>query len=571
MKRFLFSSFRNRLFAAFLAASLIPLFICSALLLQIFRLQMTSQAQQEASDSLAELAQILDQVHLDFTRIAAAVSQDDTLIQAVVQGTRENSEVYNRFLEVTQSFRDNACFDLYDRRGGWLYSTRNLPHDDPLSTQWGVLYAAEQQREVVFSPPEDSAPSGPCLLGAAPLLDGSGQIAGFLLIRLEQSDLNDLLGGAVGTSNNLLLLSAYWRPVYCSQSGLSVSLSNTLRQRLLSGQPLNSRSEAFTYTVSHHPSTGLYMVLGQPQMFTRDTMGLLYTVSASCALACLAISILMSLTLSRQMFHPIQRLHQAIEAVSHNNLDVYVPSEHNDELGQLAARFNEMLIALKHNQEQLVENQKELNEAQIRMLQAQLNPHFLCNTLDTMKWISKINKVPQVAVMSTNLADILRFCVSPDEFVPLRQELEILNRYVEIQRIRLSGTFTFRPLVPLELEACLVPKMMLQPIVENAILHGLDGVENGVAEIRAWARDGVLTIRVTDNGRGFPPELEGPYARRDRELSRGHLGLYNVDTILQKYYGQGFGLFLENCPDGAGAAVTATLPLRYEEEEPIPC
>lgn len=86
MKRFLFSSFRNRLFAAFLAASLIPLFICSALLLQIFRLQMTSQAQQEASNSLAELAQILDQVHLDFTRIAAAVSQDDTLIQGGCAG-----------------------------------------------------------------------------------------------------------------------------------------------------------------------------------------------------------------------------------------------------------------------------------------------------------------------------------------------------------------------------------------------------------------------------------------------------------------------------------------------------
>ena len=566
MKRFLFSSFRNRLFAAFLAASLIPLFICSALLLQIFRLQMTSQAQQEASDSLAELAQILDQVYLDFTRIAAAVSLDDTLIQAVVQGTRENSEVYNRFLEVTQSFRDNACFDLYDRRGGWLYSTRNLPHDDPLSTRWGVLYAAEQQREVVFSPPEDSASSGPCLLGAAPLLDGSGQIAGFLLIRLEQSDLNDLLGGAVGTSNNLLLLSAYWRPVYCSQSGLSVSLANSLRQRLLSGQPLNSRSEAFTYTVSHHPSTGLYMVLGQPQMFTRDTMGLLYTVSASCALACLAISILMSLTLSRQMFHPIQRLHKAIEAVSHNNLDVYVPSEHNDELGQLAARFNEMLIALKHNQEQLVENQKELNEAQIRMLQAQLNPHFLCNTLDTMKWISKINKVPQVADMSTNLADILRFCVSPDEFVPLRRELEILHSYVEIQRIRISGGFAVSVEVPPELEDCLVPKMLLQPIVENAILHGLDGVEQGAILVQARAEGERLFISVRDNGRGLPPELEGPYARRDRELSRGHLGLYNVDTILRKHYGEGCGLYLSNASDGTGACVTAVLPLRWEEE-----
>lgn len=93
---------------------------------------------------------------------------------------------------------------------GWLYSTRNLPHDDPLSTRWGVLYAAEQQREVVFSPPEDSASSGPCLLGAAPLLDGSGQIAGFLLIRLEQSDLNDLLGGAVGTATICCCSEPHW-------------------------------------------------------------------------------------------------------------------------------------------------------------------------------------------------------------------------------------------------------------------------------------------------------------------------------------------------------------------------
>ena len=112
----------------------------------------------------------------------------------------------------------------------------------------------------------------------------------------------------------------------------------------------------------------------------------------------------------------------------------------------------ELLIALKRNQEQLVENQRELNEAQIRMLQAQLNPHFLCNTLDTMKWFGKINKVPEVAVMSTDLADILRFCVSPEEFVPLSRELELIGRYVEIQRIRFSGSFTFRVDVPEELE-----------------------------------------------------------------------------------------------------------------------
>ena len=119
-------------------------------------------------------------------------------------------------------------------------------------------------------------------------------------------------------------------------------------------------------------------------MFTSDTISLVYAISGACALVCIAVSVLLSLTLSRQLSRPVSRLHAAIEEVSsRNNLDVYVQPEHDDELGALAERFNGMLIALKRNQEQLVENQRELNEAQIRMLQAQLNPHFLCNTLDT--------------------------------------------------------------------------------------------------------------------------------------------------------------------------------------------
>ena len=215
-----------------------------------------------------------------------------------------------------------------------------------------------------------------------------------------------------------------------------------------------------------------------------------------------------------------------------------------------------------------MENQRELNQAQIRMLQAQLNPHFLCNTLDTMKWISKINQVPQVALMSTNLADILRFCISPEEFVPLRREVQILERYIEIQKIRLSGAFAFEADVPLELEDRRVPKMILQPIVENAILHGLEGAESGTVRVSARRTEkGFLQITVSDNGKGLPPDMEGAYSHRGRELSRGHLGLYNVDTILRKYYGADFGLYLSAGPGGRGAEISATLPLHKEESE----
>ena len=383
---------------------------------------------------------------------------------------------------------------------------------------------------------------------------------------MTRGDFSRLLEGLYASQSDLLLLNSYWRPVYASQTSLADDLAPLLREQLLAGEPLHQTGEDFSYRAAAQEEMGLYAVLQRPQSLTPDTRRLLTTVTGGSALVCVALSILMSLRLSRQMFRPIQRLNGAIGQVVQNNLDVHVPTGRNDELGQLAQRFNGMVAALKRNQEQLVENQRELNEAQIRMLQAQLNPHFLCNTLDTMKWISKINKVPQVANMSTNLADILRFCVSPDEFVPLWRELEMLHSYVEIQRIRISGGFEFSVEVPPELEDCLVPKMVLQPIVENAILHGLDGVEQGAILVQARAEGERLFLSVQDNGRGLPPELEGPYARRDRELSRGHLGLYNVDTILRKHYGEGCGLYLSNVSGGTGACITAVLPLRWEEE-----
>lgn len=253
-------------------------------------------------------------------------------------------------------------------------------------------------------------------------------------------------------------------------------------------------------------------------------MRLLYTVSLMSALICVLISVLMSLNFSRQMSAPIRRLEAAFSQVERNDLDARVSGgegEDADELSRLGAQFNGMVEALARNQETLLENQRELNGAQIRMLQAQLNPHFLGNTLDTMKWISKINQVPQVATMSTDLADILRFCVSPDELVPLRREAEILERYIEIQKLRLSDGFSFSMSLPAPLEDCLVPKMILQPLAENAILHGLDGVENGEIAVEVEEADGdVLRIRVSDNGRGLPDGLTGPYRARAGACAR---------------------------------------------------
>ena len=565
MKKAPVPSFRVRLFAAFLLASLVPLLICSAMLLQIFRLRMTDAAETEAQAHLNSALHALDEACGGFARAADALRGDPLVISALSGRGGEDTQVYARLFDATASARDCARFDLYDAQGNWRYSTRNAPEVRAMPVDWGPLHHARKGAGLAFTACEDPADVGsPLLQGAAALAAADGTTAGYVVVSLYQSDFHQLLEGTYGDQGTLVLLSGYWRPVYCAQPSLALSLAPRLRSRLLSGQGLEEGSEGFLYSVERHQGTGLYLVLRRPQVFTQGTMGLLYTVSAFSALICVAVSVLMGLSLSRQMFRPIAQLRGAIGEVEQGSLDVQVAQHRDDELGELARRFNDMVAALKRNQAQLVENQRELNQAQIRMLQAQLNPHFLCNTLDTMKWISKINKVPQVALMSTNLADILRFCISPEEFVPLGREGEILERYIEIQRLRLSGSFTFALTLPEALADCLVPKMILQPLVENAILHGVDGLENGAVSVAAGqTRDGLLRIAVSDNGRGFPPDMLGSF----REIPRpqGHLGLYNVDTILLKYYGEGCGLTLENAERSTGAVVTAVLPVRREE------
>ena len=506
MKQLRFSSFRQRLNAAFLAVSLVPVLLCSALLLQIFRLRMTADQQQNAEQQLDGACHALSSMQEGLQEAALTLGGSETVLGAL--------------------------------SGGW----ENSASIDPTDLDEPVLRGAVR-------------------------LTRDGQTAGFLVAAFYETQLRAMFDSLAGAQNELLVMDGFWRGVYCSQQAQVQTLSSALRGQLLHGKALTGLSDNFVYTARQDEATGLFLVLQQPQVFTRGTLRLLYTVSALCALGGVAVSIALSLRLSRQMFQPIGTLHRAITQVGRNDLEVQVPVQEGqcDELGELAQQFNGMVLSLRRNQQALLQNQQALNDAQIRMMQAQLNPHFLCNTLDTMKWISKINQVPQVALMSTNLADILRFCISPDEFVELRQELAILGRYVEIQRIRLSDSFTFAQDVPEGLLSCLVPKMMLQPLAENAILHGLSGVQDGRLTVTAREEGGVLEICVLDNGCGFPAEMLGPYQAPEQQT--GHLGLFNVDTILRKHYGESFGLRLENRKDGAGACITARLPMRRRDAD----
>lgn len=220
MKRLHFSSFRQRLNAAFLAVSLVPMLLCSGLLLQIFRLRMTSNAQQTAQQQLSASCEALDTLHSGFLQTAASLQHNPLVAQALFDAEAEDTAVYSQLFDATESVRSFARFDLYDISGRWRYSTQTAPEIRSLPTNWGLLYeaACAGTGVLVCSAAEDPADTDEPLLHAAMAPDRPLRRASRISHHgMLETQLRTLLGGTAGAQNELLLLDARWRPVYCTR------------------------------------------------------------------------------------------------------------------------------------------------------------------------------------------------------------------------------------------------------------------------------------------------------------------------------------------------------------------
>ena len=576
-RRYFQNSFRKRLFGAFLLCSLIPLLLSLLVLFSAFRGSRKEQVDKEGRESLKLIRESIIEEGDSITLALQELSESVELKRALSEERKEGTEVNRLLFSLTEGLRDTVRFDIYDKEGNLRYSTAPYLESRSLPTDWGILQRATRVDSPVYESPEGSDSRSPLFQIAVRIKGrregGDEEIPGYVLASLEEEAFQKLLSGKYGVQNGILLLSSYWRLVYSENILFPTELLSTLRKEFLRGNPLEDSTGEFIYTVTPIEDMGLYLILRQEKPISKNMNFLMLLLLFLSILFGAALSFLMGFMMSRRLFTPIERLRSAMREVTLDHLDVRL-KESEDELGELAGRFNRMAEALAENrralllnQESLLKNQKELNEAQIRMLQAQLNPHFLGNTLDAMKWMGKIHQIPEVAEMATDLADILRFAISPKEFVSLEMEIEILKRYMEIQKIRGFSKIEFHLTVPESLQNAMVPCMVLQPLVENAILHGI--LSEGEIELCAVEQDNELRILVKDNGKGIRKELIGPYSPPKEDLGH-HLGLYNVDTILKKHYGERYGLTILDRKEEEGVCgtiVLAVLPLQRERLE----
>ena len=553
MKRLKDLSFRGKLLLSFLLIGVVPLLIFTVLMLNIFRVTLAGNARDAAEAELSGAARAMDTLLSGGAEVLGALS-DDALIRSELSepGTEPRQGVYDALYTLSSELRGQADFALYSSEGELLYTT-GTGSAGSLGTHWGLLNAAAATEGTAY------AGGDGCMLAARALRTGDEPI-GYAVMSLSPAQLETLFSAYAGTGG-ILLLDPYWESVYSSEGAGDEGLAPRLREQLLSGEALSDGSGGSFY-VHESEDTGFFLLYRQPEPVADWVMRLLYLVAGLTIVICIALCALVSMMLSRQLFKPVRELNAAMGAVEEGKLETRLAVRSTDELGQLAGRFNRMTERLGAHLEESVRRRQELSDAQIRMMQAQLNPHFLYNTLDTVKWLGKINNVPEVATVAADLADILRSSISGDEFVTLGEELTTLDRYVEIQSIRFPGKFRLEKDID---EAALdvqVPKLMLQPIVENAILHGFADTGGSIV-VTARLGDTELELTVTDDGCGMSEES----LRRFREGGRAgeHLGLRNVDAILRLHYGDAYGLRFPPV-SGRGTCVAISLPVVRKEE-----
>ncbi len=274
--------------------------------------------------------------------------------------------------------------------------------------------------------------------------------------------------------------------------------------------------------------------------------------------------------ISKIVTDPIKRLEASLKDIEEGALDaeqVYIGGSH--EIRHLGRTIKSLVVQMRNIMDERVKEQKEKRKSELNALQAQINPHFLYNTLDSIVWMIETEKYPEAISMITSLASLFRISLSKgNNIITIKDEITHAKNYLAIQKVRYKNKFEANIDIDPAIEDCITIKLIIQPLIENAIYHAVgDYDDEGVIDIVGYEKDGDIFIEVRDNGMGIPPEtLENLLKDKSQSKGKGSgIGLWNINQRINLYFKEEYGLTLESELD-VGTTATIHLPKMTMEE-----
>lgn len=349
-----------------------------------------------------------------------------------------------------------------------------------------------------------------------------------------------------------------------SKSTLSTMINNIDNKKSSTANVLNTSGDKSTVVYSHIPYTDgwlLCTIVDDKQIHNHTTTLIRNIVIFWIILLILAI--ILSYFLSSSLVKPLEELKSNMKEVEKGNMVLLPLNNENDDFYHFKTSYNNMLEKISNLIDTIYKEQSSKRKAELLALQSQINPHFLYNTLDTLKWIALDYDAFEISDIVSSLSSFFRISLSDgNEIITLFDEFEHSKNYLEIQKIRYSDILNYDINLDSSLKDAKTLKIIVQPLIENSLYHGIkNSTRNGIININGFLEDNFVVITVEDNGIGIPVDkLIEIKSNLENNIQSEHYGLYNINERLKLKYGSLASIIIESTYT-EGTLITIKFPV----------
>ena len=394
------------------------------------------------------------------------------------------------------------------------------------------------------------------------------EVYGYVILNISEKNLYDTYKDLIDTGKNFyitdpdgMIISEKDKQRIGTFCGVKISqiIASGHEDKLVLWDDRGKESYFLYYEI---PQTGWYLVE------TIETSGLLVSLGkfnllivGTTAVVIIVLLFILNFFL-KAISEPVMAVKERMTEVADGNMQVRLPESGKGEFGEMARAFNYMVNQMNESMDAVKEEEKQKRLAEQDFLRAQINPHFIYNTLSSIRFFVEMNRNKEAEDMLYHFSRILRKSLSnPNAFVTIGAELETIKDYVELQKKRYENSFIVEYEIDHEILEHKIPVFILQPIVENAIFHGMTPERVCRILIRGFEQGDCLYLLISDNGRGIKSEQLNQQFLKEGHLSK--VGIQNVHERIQLNFGEEYGLKVESV-EGKGTTVTFVLPRRME-------
>jgi two-component system sensor histidine kinase YesM len=369
---------------------------------------------------------------------------------------------------------------------------------------------------------------------------------------------------------NLILRTLQTLREYVNEMGGQIARNSTAAENEAVLEKIRFATSVMDEVVQNYVLYEVNRTEGQYQVM-RESFARWQVFSVILIFSAVGFAVVAAWSLSKSIYTPIKKLHDVTTTITKNDLQALMTSDNVDEITELGMSFNIMIGKIKELLDSKIKEQENLKKAELRALQAQINPHFLYNTLDTIIWMAESKKTDQVVKIVSALSNFFRISLSKGmDWITIGEEVERIKSYLTIQKMRYRDILDFKIEVDRNVAENTILKLILQPLVENALYHGIKNKRmGGTINVRARRMgDDEVLLEVEDDGIGFTPEKLAQLRAEldddsgDIKMESG-FGIGNVNNRIRLYYGEPYGVSIQS-EYNTGTCVTLVIPAKTE-------